>query len=83
MENKLPPEVIKERSKILHQIDEELQVDFRKKFVGEKVTAIIEDTNPAKGRTQRYFMTEFTGVQNPKKGDLITAILNSDTKTAQ
>ena len=31
MENQLRPEVIKERSKILHQIDEDLQNNFQKK----------------------------------------------------
>ncbi len=83
MDNKLPPKVIKERSKILHQIDEQLQKDFRKKFIGEQVTAIIEGLNPTKGRTQRYFMTEFPNAKNPKKGNLITATLTKNTKTAK
>lgn len=83
MENQLPPETIKERSKILHKIDEELQNIFRKKFVGDQVTAIIEDTNPPKGRTERYFMTEFPNTKNPKKGDIATGILTKDTLTAR
>ncbi|MCF7956406.1 MAG: tRNA (N(6)-L-threonylcarbamoyladenosine(37)-C(2))-methylthiotransferase MtaB [Phycisphaerae bacterium] len=83
MENQLPPEVIKERSQKLHEIDEKLQNNFRKKFVGEQVTAIIEATNPTKGRTERYFMTKFPNTKNPKKGNLTTGILTKDTKTAK
>jgi len=82
MENQLPPQVIKERSKILHRIDEDLQNKFRKKFIGDQVTSIIEGLNPTKGRTERYFMAEFPNTKNPKKGELITATLSDDTITA-
>ncbi|MBW8017486.1 MAG: tRNA (N(6)-L-threonylcarbamoyladenosine(37)-C(2))-methylthiotransferase MtaB [Planctomycetes bacterium] len=83
MENQLAPEVIKGRSQKLHQIDEVLQKKFRKKFIGDQVTAIIEDTDPTKGRTERYFMAQFPNAKNPKKGDLATGILSEDTITAQ
>jgi threonylcarbamoyladenosine tRNA methylthiotransferase MtaB len=82
MENQLRPEIIKQRSKKLHEIDENLQKKFRKNFIGEQVTAIIEGLNPTKGRTERYFMAEFPNTKNPKKGDLITGILSDDTITA-
>lgn len=83
MENQLPPEVIKERSKILHKIDEQLQLEYRKKFIGEQVTVIVEATNPARGRTERYFTTEFKQAKQAKRFDQITGTLNPDTTTAQ
>jgi len=51
--------VIKERSRRLRQLDEELQARFRAQFVGEKVGIIVEKTGPVRGRSERYFMVEF------------------------
>ena len=58
MQPLVKPEVIKERSAILRNLDKNLQASFRKKFVGEKVGIIVEDTRPLRGRTERYFMVE-------------------------
>ena len=83
MDNKIPPEVIKERSKILHEIDEKLQNQFRQKFIGEEIEVVVEQTSPPKGRTGKYFMVEINNAQKFKKGDLVKAVLNEDAFTAQ
>jgi len=58
MQPAVKPEVIKERSSILRNLDKNLQTKFRRQFVGEKVSIIVEDTRPLRGRTERYFMVE-------------------------
>lgn len=83
MDNKIAPEVIKERSKILHELDEQLQKKFREKFAGEKVGVIIEDAAERKGRCERYFMVHFDGDETLSKGELVYGTLNEDGKTAQ
>lgn len=83
MDNKLRPEVIKERSQRLREIDAELQENFRKQFAGEKVGVIVEETKPVKGRTERYFMVEFDKSETQKKGDHIFGILQEDGITAK
>jgi len=83
MDNKVAPEVIKERSKILHELDEQLQKKFREKFAGEQVGVIIEDAAKRKGRCERYFMVQFDGNEKLTKGDLVYGTLNEDGKTAK
>ncbi|RKY12712.1 MAG: tRNA (N(6)-L-threonylcarbamoyladenosine(37)-C(2))-methylthiotransferase MtaB [Planctomycetota bacterium] len=58
MQPAVKPEVIKERSAILRNLDKKLQAKFQKQFVGEKVGIIVENTRPLRGRTERYFMVE-------------------------
>jgi len=83
MDNKLAPEVIKERSKILRELDEKGQKIFREKFAGEKVGVIIEDTEKRKGRCERYFMVSFAGNKPLERGELVYGTLNEDGKTAK
>jgi len=58
MQPTVKAEVIKERSSILRNLDKTLQTKFRREFIGEKVSIIVEDTRPLRGRTERYFMVE-------------------------
>ena len=57
MQGRVPSQVVKERSHILRDLDEDLQYRFRGQFVGETAQVLIETTNghPA-GRAERYFM---------------------------
>jgi len=66
--------VIKERSRRLRQLDEELQERFRRQFVGEKVGIIVEKTGPVRGRSERYFMVELDPKETAKRGEFIQAI---------
>ena len=58
MQHQVEPEVIKARSKQLRALDTEAQKSFRRQFTGEKMEIIVEDTNPVRGRCERYFMVE-------------------------
>ncbi|MCK5564663.1 MAG: tRNA (N(6)-L-threonylcarbamoyladenosine(37)-C(2))-methylthiotransferase MtaB [Planctomycetes bacterium] len=70
LDGHLDPKVIKTRSKYLRQLDGKLQTKFRKQFIGQQATIIVEKTNPARGRTERYFIQESPNT-TAKKGDLI------------
>jgi threonylcarbamoyladenosine tRNA methylthiotransferase MtaB len=50
--------VIKERSKILRDLDQKLQKDFKNQFKGENVKVIIESKTPTQGRCERYFIVK-------------------------
>lgn len=83
-EPKIAPDIIKNRSTRLQRLSDELGLEFRKQFIGEKIDVIIE--NPAKpsGRCGRYFEVTVNGLpENIKKGDMVSAILNKDTTSAQ
>ena len=82
MDNQLTPDIIKERSKILRDIDLELQNKFRNKFIGEQVGIIVEQCNPVRGRTERYFMVEFDKQVRYNKGKHIFGTLQNDGWTA-
>ena len=76
MEPKNYPEIIQERSKILRHLDAKLGQEFRMQFVGQKVSAILETTSPAKGRSERYFMIHFNDAPaDCKQGDILTGTL--------
>jgi threonylcarbamoyladenosine tRNA methylthiotransferase MtaB len=56
MQDKVPSEVKKERSRILRDLDAELQAQFRRQFLGETAQVLIETTTPTPtGRSERYF----------------------------
>ena len=78
MPDKVPPQVIKKRSLQLRQLDQKLQKEFRSQFIGQKVQIVVEDTNPVKGRTERYFLAQFPEIKpdSIKKGDILSAIYN-------
>ncbi len=59
MQPKVPPAVKKDRSRILRDLDRDLQSRFRAQFLGETARVLIESTNgrPA-GRAERYFKVQ-------------------------
>jgi threonylcarbamoyladenosine tRNA methylthiotransferase MtaB len=72
----VPSGVIKERSSILHNLDKQLQAGFRRQFIGEKVSVIIERQNPAGGKTERYFEVDVVSAKSLKKGEMVWGILS-------
>jgi threonylcarbamoyladenosine tRNA methylthiotransferase MtaB len=62
--------VIKERSRILRDLDAELGWEFREQFLGENVEILVE--NGGKGRSERYFMVYLeNSAKKPQKGELV------------
>ncbi len=56
MRPRVPPAVIKARSKILRDLDRDLQSQFRAQFLGQTAQVLIESTDgPPAGRAERYF----------------------------
>jgi len=56
MQDAVDNRVIKERSKILHNLDVTLGKKFRQKFISETATVLLENSNGAIcGRSERYF----------------------------
>ena len=74
MQPAVPPEVIKERSRILHALDRTLQQRFRRKFIGEEMSVIIEALDPPRGRCQRYFMVELNADKHLEIGNIATGL---------
>ena len=59
MQDKVPYKVKKERSQILHDLDQKLQHRFRQQFLGETAQVLIESTaGHASGRAERYFSVQ-------------------------
>jgi threonylcarbamoyladenosine tRNA methylthiotransferase MtaB len=59
MQPQMPPEVTKERSRILRDLDRDLQSRFRSQFLGETAQVLIESTNGHRtGRAERYFTVQ-------------------------
>jgi tRNA A37 methylthiotransferase MiaB len=80
---KVTPETIKNRSKRLRKLDAELAQKFRTQFIGQQVSAVIEDQADCKGRCERYFMVKFDcDAKECKKGQIISGILSDDGVTA-
>ncbi len=75
MQPAIPAQVIKERSQILHELDRNLQHRFRRQFIGEQVSVIIESLDPPKGRCQRYFMVELNPDKHLEIGNIATTVL--------
>lgn len=89
MQDKVPSEVKKERSRILRHLDAELQTQFRRQFLGETAQVLIETTTPAlAGRSERYFSVQLEelhktnrtyGTDRTHKNTIITVRLTQDT----
>jgi len=59
MQDTLDNRVAKERSKILRDLDRQLQSDFRQQFIGEIAEVLLENSgSQPKGRAERYFIVE-------------------------
>lgn len=63
MKPKVPSEVIRQRTRILQQMDQQLQEKFRQRFIGKKVRVILEQTHPPKGRCDHYFTVDCSAVE--------------------
>ena len=75
---KVPAGVIRERSSRLQTLDRQLQATFRRQFVGQSVEVIVESTRPPKGRCERYFMVDLSGLPNARtlqKGQMVRLTL--------
>ncbi len=79
MQDAVNNRVIKERSRILLDLDAELGYKFRQQFVGEKAEILME--NDEKGRSERYFMVRLENSgKKPQKGELVTVRLVKNSK---
>jgi len=83
MQNKVPDSVIKERSKILLDLNNELAGNFRQQFLGHTVTILTESSNGRpRGRSERYFMVYLEKTRNiPPKNELLNVELLENTET--
>jgi len=74
--------VVKERSKILRELDGQLGYEFRQQFVGERVTVLLEETNgQIEGRSERYFPVRLSvGARRYEAGELVEAEVIRNTK---
>jgi len=77
MQEPVDNKVIKERSKLLRDLDVELGAMFRRQFIGETATILLENTNGRpSGRSERYFMVALDReATNYRKNDLVTVRL--------
>ncbi len=67
MQPQVPPEVTKERSRILRDIDRDLQSRFRAQFLGETAQVLIESVNGhPTGRAERYFPVQVVDDKSDK-----------------
>ncbi len=85
MTDKVNPKVIKQRAKLLRDLDNELACKFRDRFIGGNDSILIEsagpynNTTPA-GRSKRYFMVQLeNNGQNYNPGDLVAVKLIKNT----
>jgi threonylcarbamoyladenosine tRNA methylthiotransferase MtaB len=84
MQDIVDTRVIKERSKILRELDVELQRQFRQKFVGEVAKILLEnDGTKASGRSERYFIVKVCANHKLlKKNDLVKVKLISNEQNS-
>lgn len=78
MPEKVPADIIKKRAERLQKLDNKLQEDFKTQFVGSTVSVLIETLRPPRGRCERYFMVDLSGLPEAsklKRGDIVTLTL--------
>ena len=82
MGDKVAAEVVKERSKILRELDKELGYEFRQQFVGQRVTVLLEESDERfEGRSERYFPVWLSGgAQRYEAGEMVEAKVVKNTK---
>jgi threonylcarbamoyladenosine tRNA methylthiotransferase MtaB len=74
--------VIKERARMLRNLDTELGGKFREQFLGETAVILVENSDgQPRGRSERYFMVylEKTG-ENRKKNELVSVKLTKNNE---
>ncbi len=82
MQGTVNNKVVKERSRILHNLNIELSQKFRQQFVGEIAEILLEnDDGQLCGRSERYFMVHLKkNERKVKKNDLICVKLLQNSK---
>lgn len=78
MQPVVKPEVISGRTQRLLNLDRRLQRQFRRQFVGEQVSVLVEAGNPPAGRTERYFqvnISDLKGVGQAGTGEIVEGML--------
>jgi len=80
MQDTINPKVIKERSRILRDLDAELQLKYREQFIGEKATILLEGgAGQPHGRCERYFMVQIRNASKSLKiNDLCLVVLTEN-----
>jgi len=82
MNERVNAEKVKERSKILRDLDKELRFQYQNQFLEESAEVLIENSNgKIQGRAERYFMVNIENSKiSLKKNDLVKVklIKNSD-----
>ncbi len=80
MQGTINPEVIKERSRILRDLDAVLQRKYREQFIGEKATILLEGgAGQPHGRSERYFMVKLRNSHKIlKANDLCLVVLTEN-----
>jgi tRNA A37 methylthiotransferase MiaB len=76
MPGRVNPAVIKARTDELHKLDTQLQEQFRRQFVGQSVSVLVETLRPPRGRCERYFMVDLSkhpSAPTLRRGDNVTA----------
>lgn len=67
MDGHLPNNIKKERARRLIEIDNDLQLEYNKKFIGERVSVLVEEIVDGKsiGHTQNFLKVEINEVLQP------------------
>ncbi len=84
MTSQVPSKVAKERSRVLRELDQQLQSRFRAQFLRETAQVLIESTEPhPHGLSRRYFPVHIAdpGRPGPDKNDLVTVTITENTAT--
>ena len=81
MDGQIPPEVKKQRSKVLLDLSDKLYTKFANRFVGQDVTVLVEKYDAQKGinigHTSNYVSVEIP-LKESKVGQFITVKLQKD-----
>jgi len=75
MQDTVDNKVIKERSKILRELDIELGSKYRRRFLGETARILIENNNgQISGRSERYFTVYLNKIEKKQKRNNIVEV---------
>jgi threonylcarbamoyladenosine tRNA methylthiotransferase MtaB len=78
MPGKVHSAVIKTRANRLQALDNHLQEQFRRRFVGHTASVLVENLRPLRGRCERYFMVDLSTLPDAaklKRGQIISICL--------
>ena len=84
MDKRVDSENVKERSKILIDLDKELRFKYQNQFLDESTEVLVENSNGTiHGRAERYFMVNIENTKNSlKKNDLVKVKLIKNSNSA-